>query len=162
MSLRAYPDMKTGGKAKIPRLTIAAWGLVLIAAVFFLQGWHSPKGNPVKQVRVGGAVVQAEVVQSPDKVAQGLAGRRALDEGRGMLFLMPERKRQVFWMQGMRFPLDIIWVDQGRIIGLERNVPPGEEHIVTSPEPAAQVLEVPAGFSERRALKPGDKVTIGD
>ncbi len=148
-------------RRRIRRIIWAALGLALATAAALVLGWQVGAQNPVKRVLVGSALVQAEVVGSQEKLARGLSGRAALAEGMGMLFLMPERKRQTFWMQGMRFPLDIIWIDEGRIIGLEREVPPGGEHIVTSPGSATQVLEVPAGFSRRHGLKPGDKVVIG-
>jgi uncharacterized membrane protein (UPF0127 family) len=61
-------------------------------------------------------------------------------------------------MRGMRFPLDLIWISDGRVAGLTRNVPatfPGE---LTSPAPVDQVLEVPGGFADRYGIKAGDRV----
>lgn len=47
---------------------------------------------------------------------KGLAGR---DPGTtaGMVFLFPFRWRWGIWMRGMRCPLEIIWIDRGRVVG---------------------------------------------
>jgi uncharacterized membrane protein (UPF0127 family) len=75
-----------------------------------------------------------------------------------MLFVMPEVAHQVFCMRGMRFPLDLIWIVEGRVAGITRNVPstfPGE---LPSPQPVNYVLEVPGGFAAKYGIKTGDQV----
>jgi uncharacterized protein len=53
-----------------------------------------------------------ECVVSPQKLKQGLSGRPQLPDGRGMLFIFAEVSRQGMWMIDMRFPLDIVWLDE--------------------------------------------------
>jgi uncharacterized membrane protein (UPF0127 family) len=108
---------------------------------------------------VGKVPVQAEVVNTPEKCYLGLSYRQELPEGRGMLFVMPSKDYQYFCMRGMRFPLDIIWLVPGRIVGLERNVPAQYPGTLTSPAAVSHVLEVPAGFCDRYGIKVGDPVT---
>lgn len=59
-----------------------------------------------------GKVVQVECVVSPPKLAQGLSGRESLKKGTGMLFIFDEIKQQSMWMPDMKFPLDVIWLDE--------------------------------------------------
>jgi uncharacterized protein len=118
----------------------------------------SEHGNPWVNVTIGKVTVKAEAVRTPERLYLGLSGRRELPEGRGMLFFMPARAVQTFCMRGMRLPLDLIWISDGRVAGITRDVPrtfPGD---LTSPEPVTHVLEVPGGFADRHGIKAGDPV----
>ncbi|MGA9753510.1 MAG: DUF192 domain-containing protein [Desulfobaccales bacterium] len=136
---------------------------LLLAALLGLAGWArgaevSEYGNPWLWVSLGKVTVKAEAVRTPERLTLGLSYRRELPEGRGMLFFMPEPEVQIFCMRGMNFPLDFIWIGEGRVAGITRNVPasfPGE---VTSPAPVNYVLEVPSGFAEKYGVKVGDRV----
>lgn len=59
-----------------------------------------------------GKVVEVECVVSPPKLSQGLSGRENLKRGTGMLFIFDEIKKQSMWMPDMKFPLDVIWLDE--------------------------------------------------
>lgn len=118
----------------------------------------SEYGNPFVWVSVGQVGVKAEVVRSSSKIYLGLGHRRELPEGQGMLFIMPRMEPQNFCMRGMQFPIDIIWIAQEKIVGLEKNVSPEFTGTLCSPQPVKFVLEVPGGFSDRYGLKKGDKV----
>lgn len=138
----------------------------LLAALWFLNLclWPGPLwgvefseyGNPFVWVTVGQAGVKAEVVRTPGKVYLGLGYRQELPAGRGMLFIMPRMEQQNFCMRGMKFPLDIIWIAGGKIVGLEKNISPKFTGTLCSPRPVNFVLEVPGGFSDRYGLKVGD------
>lgn len=136
---------------------------VLLAALLGLAwgAWGqdvSPQGNPWVWVRIGTVKVKAEAVSNPEKLYLGLSYRRKLPEGRGMLFILPKVDKEIFCMRGMRFPLDLIWIADGKVTGITRNVPatfPGE---LPSPGPVKYVLEVPGGFATKYGLKTGDRV----
>lgn len=125
-------------------------------------------GNRPKQytMRVGGANVALEIADTVGKQRQGLSGRASLPENQGMYFPMGEPSRYVFWMKDMQFPLDIIWIRDGRIVDISENVPyPVGDHVpvsVQSKEPASGVLEVNADFTEKHGTKIGDTVEIAD
>jgi uncharacterized membrane protein (UPF0127 family) len=118
----------------------------------------SEHGNPWVRVSLGKITVQAEAVRSPERLFLGLSYRKELPEGRGMLFFMPETEVQTFCMRGMLIPLDLIWISDGRVAGLTRNVPPTFPGELTSPVPVSHVLEVPGGFADRHGIKAGDPV----
>jgi uncharacterized protein len=138
--------------------------IVITAVLLTLIGCGSeePDAKSV-DVRVGDETVQAEVVSEAAEREQGLAGRASLAEDRGMLFVYPDRAERNYWMKGMRFPIDIVWIDQGRVTGVERDVPvpvDGRFPIYSSRAPADRVLEVRAGWAARHGVEPGDRVTV--
>lgn len=146
--------MKPGKLSAIP------WLLLLCLWPGMLAGVEvSEYGNPFVWVTVGKTGVKAEMVRSPGKVYLGLGYRQELPEGRGMLFIMPRMEVQNFCMRGMQFPLDIIWITKGKVVGVEKNASPKFTGTLCSPEPVNYVLEVPGGFCERHGIKVGDAVS---
>jgi uncharacterized membrane protein (UPF0127 family) len=137
-----------------------------VLAALALAGCGSARsdGHPTVEVRLGGATVQAEVARDSKARERGLSGRRSLAEGRGMLFVYPDRAVRTYWMKGMRFPIDIIWIDRGRVRGLERNVPVSRGGLprYSSRGPADHVLEVPAGWARRHGTVPGSRVAVAN
>jgi uncharacterized membrane protein (UPF0127 family) len=85
----------------------------------------------------------------------------------GMLFKFLNRDRYAMVMRDMEFALDIIWLDDGRIVDMAPNVAPEDgrseaQLTVYRPRlPATAVLELPAGFIAQKGLKIGDTVDLG-
>ncbi len=71
-----------------------------------------------------------------------------------------------FWMRGMRFPLDMVWIDADlRVVGVTADVPhalPGTPDsdlpTYTSPSPVRYVLELNAGTAAQHGIAPGSQV----
>ena len=117
------------------------------------------------QVLIGDRLsVTVEVARTEAEKIRGLSGRMGLQPGRGMLFVYEVPARPLIWMRGMRFPLDILWIRDGRIVDLvQRAKPPapGEApEIFSAREEIQYVLEVPAGFAERHGIVLKDPVEI--
>jgi len=55
---------------------------------------------------------RVETVVSEPARQQGLSGRPPLESGTGMLFIFDSLSRQSMWMIEMKFPLDIVWLDE--------------------------------------------------
>jgi len=92
-----------------------------------------------------------------------LGGRESLDELSGMLFVFPISDRQGIWMKDMQFPIDIIWINEGKIVDIAPNIKP----TLIDPLPiylprvdARLVLEVNAGLSQKSGWKIGDSVRL--
>lgn len=113
-------------------------------------------------VYINDAVVRAEVVMTPDLMKKGLSGRPSLAQDEGMLFVYPEAGEYSFWMHGMLFPIDIIWILDNQVIGVSHDLQPvpagGEPVLYSSPGPANRVLEVNAGFTQKHYIEAGDEV----
>ncbi len=152
-------DMQNKTKIKIFIGIIAAI-VIAILGNYVLSELISGSGNQIRRVYVRDILVKAEVVKTEAGIKKGLSGRNKLAEGRGMLFEMLESEPQHFWMKGMRFPIDIIWIENGRVTGCEKNISPTDTRIFTSPGDAGYVLEVPEGFCGRYGIKVNDEVKL--
>ena len=109
-----------------------------------------------------GEEIPVEVADTLKKRSLGLGKRTSLKKGWGMLFVFEKRKPHRFWMKDMQFPLDIIWLDNHRIVHIIHNAKPvnsrGEPEIMTSPVPVNFVLEIAAGRAAKLRLKTGQRM----
>lgn len=118
---------------------------------------------PTAQIMIAGKTLTVELAQTPFVWAKGLSGRDSLAEDRGMLFVFPNVDRHSFWMKDMKFSIDIIWINEGKVIDIAPNLQPNLDNPLPSylPRlPVKFVLEVKAGFSEKNGLKIGDGVKV--
>lgn len=134
-----------------------------------LPPWRKPMPAALKtaEITVGDVPVIAELALSLDEQSLGLGYRNGLEPGRGMLFVFQEPSELGFWMKGMRFCLDIIWIAQGEIVGAVENACPDPEGTedadratFRSEEPVSHVLAMPAGWLAENALGAGTAVEI--
>lgn len=116
-------------------------------------------------VTVGDRTYSVEVAASTEEQAAGLSNRASMPETTGMLFPFWPAERVSFWMKDMRFALDLVWIANGRVIGVEKAVPaptdgtPAQDLPTYSPpSPVDYVLELNAGQSQFFTI--GDEVTI--
>ena len=119
------------------------------------------------ELRHGATVFMVEVADTPESRALGLGGRDAMAPDAGMLFDLGETRIPSFSMRGMRFPLDIIWIDGDmRVQGIEADVPhepgvPPAELASYAPDIAVRyVLELNAGMAAEIGLEPGDAIDL--
>ena len=118
----------------------------------FLVTIHSNQEHEIRfaTLVLGTQPIKVEVVTTDQEMYQGLSGRTKLCSNCGMLFTFSKASRQTFVMRQMNFPLDIIWLNHGKFIGVNANLTPEKEPytLYQSPAPVDQVLEVNAGFYE--------------
>ncbi|MDQ3413259.1 MAG: DUF192 domain-containing protein [Chloroflexota bacterium] len=121
------------------------------------------------EITVGDQPLTVELATAPETRARGLGYRQGLAPGTGMLFVFPESSERGFWMKGMRFCLDIIWINDGVIVGAAESVCPeprgtedADRQSYPSGAPVQFVLEVPAGWLAEHDLGPGTPVGIPD
>ncbi len=142
--------------------------LVFAAVVGTVELFTSPTGilhwGSQAIIRIDdGTYVYAEIADDPEERRVGLSEHVSLDPDRGMLFLFDEPSRPAFWMKDMDFPIDIVWLSGGTIVGIESDVQPSDQTIPPSVRPMAdidQVLEVNAGFAAKHGLKTGQTLDI--
>jgi uncharacterized protein len=90
------------------------------------------------------------VAASPFSRMKGLLGRSELRPGEGLL-LRPASAIHTFFM---RFAIDAVFLDRDwRVVGIAGDVAPWR---TAGRKGAKAVLELPAGESARRGLRPGD------
>lgn len=133
-----------------------------------LPGKNQESRVEKESIKVGDTKVLVEVADTEEGRRQGLSGRTSLPKDEGMLFVFEEEDvRPTFWMKDMGFPIDIIWIDDGKVVQIDKNLEP-EEAITPVEElklyipnqPIDYVLEVNSGFSERNDLEIGDNVDL--
>ena len=111
-----------------------------------------------------GEEIPVEVADTLKKRSLGLGKRASLKKGWGMLFVFEKRKPHRFWMKDMQFPLDIIWLDNHRIVHIIHNAQPVnskvEPEVLTSPVPVNFVLESAAGRAVKLRLKTGQRMNF--
>ena len=109
-----------------------------------------------------GDEIPVEVADTLKKRSLGLGQRTTLKKGWGMLFVFEKRKPHRFWMKDMQFPLDIIWLDNHRIVHIIHNAKPAnsrdEPEVMTSPVQVNFVLEIAAGRATKLRLKTGQRM----
>lgn len=118
-----------------------------------------------KEVSVGNTKVKVDIADSETARRNGLSGRPSLNEDEGMLFVFGQKDiLPSFWMKDMKIAIDIIWINDGKITKIDKNVPPPEGiedkdlKLYNPDKPIDYVLEVNAGFSDKNGIKVGDSV----
>lgn len=112
-------------------------------------------------VHFDGATFSLEVADTPLLQERGLGFRDSLCETCAMLFVFPRADRYAFWMKDMRFPIDIVWIRDGRVVHIESNVDFRDQERVYRPaEPADRVVEVNAGMCGRSGIQKGSEVSF--
>lgn len=146
--------------------------LFVVAGVVWLSSMQSslPAGIQILTSPTG-YVFPLEVADTETKREVGLGGRPTIGEDEGMLFVFEEPQPYSFWMKGMEFPLDIIWLTSVDSVG-ERGVSRKqkrivvvhlEENVATTTYPrvftpdfsATYVVELPAGSAKKSGIEFG-------
>lgn len=128
-----------------------------------------PQPTKMVQLSINEAKLKVEIADTKEKRSKGLGGRESLAEGEGMLFIFPQEDKYPFWMKGVSFPLDFIWIKGSNVVDLLENVPPpvaGQKDadlpIYVAKEAIDKMLEVPAGTAAKLNVKVGDTIKISE
>lgn len=120
----------------------------------------------VSKVRIRNKIFVVDVAVTNVQKERGLGGKSDMHEDYGMLFTYDHKEQYEFWMKGMKFPLDFIWIEGNTVVDLTQNVlpPNGLEKptIVTSSAPVDKVFEVNAGIIQKFGIQKGDRVEFLD
>lgn len=158
------------------KFTIQAILLIAVIAVsllFFKSGTDIsnlpflPQKPIYKTLEINEATLKVEIADTQIKRNRGLGGKQSLAPEVGMLFIFPKADKYPFWMKGLAFPLDFVWIRENKIVGLLQNVQPPAANtpdavlpIHESKEDIDKVLEVNAGTVQRLNIKVGDTIKI--
>ena len=126
-------------------------------------------GNKYKiiSVKLGENIFKAEVAETMAQKMKGLSYRDNLNKDGAMYFDFGQEGKQGFWMIGMRFPIDIVWIKNNVVVGIEKNAlaptagtPETALKVYYPPEAVDKVLEINAGSSDELGIKVGDNFVI--
>lgn len=158
------------------KFTIQVILLLLIIAIgmfYYLGGAKIipipflPQAPQFQQVTIKDITINIEVADNQSKRSKGLSDRASLASDSGMLFVFEREDKYPFWMKGLNFPLDFIWIKGNSVVDISENIqppPPGAPDaslpILTANTEVDKVLEVAAGFVKTNKVKIGDKVEL--
>ncbi|KKP97576.1 MAG: hypothetical protein UR99_C0009G0008 [Candidatus Moranbacteria bacterium GW2011_GWD2_36_12] len=141
--------------------------VIILAVVLFVAGFqivttrfYSLAGNKIIPLEINSNIFHVEVVDNSQKMQKGLGGKNGICERCGMLFVFPRSGKYAFWMKDMKFPLDLIWISQGRVVHIEKNIQPDFQGTLFPSEDADKVLEVNAGSIDSLEIKTGDTISF--
>lgn len=129
--------------------------ILVILAILILQLFKEPK---VPHVTINNKIYTVEVAKTEFERTKGLSGRTQLDPNSGMLFVFDKPNIYPFWMKNTLIPLDIIYINNNKVVEIATLQPQGGENIprYTPQNNANYVLELNAGSG----VKVGDEVKI--
>ena len=111
-----------------------------------------------------GAEFRVEVASTLADRAHGLSGRKGLAPNEGMLFVFEHPGLYAFWMNEMQFPIDMIWVAEGRVVGIAESMPipqPGIPPALYRPSiPIDRAIELSVGSVQMFGIHVGDEVMM--
>ena len=146
--------------------------LLIFLALLFYKGTlpnipFLSKPTTYKQLLLSDAKIIVEIADTQDKRSKGLGGRPSLASDEGMLFIFDHEDKYPFWMKGLRFSLDFVWIKGNQVVDILQNIPSPVEGqkdeslpIYESQVPVDKVLEVNAGTVTRLNIKIGDTITL--
>lgn len=150
--------------ATLLRVVFAALAVALtVVVVMALTG--GKEWATVQQAQ--GKPYLVKVADNAFERGRGLSGTtpQQLGEAVGMLFVFDDAEARTFWMNGMRYALDILWLKDGKVVRIDYGVlapQPGEEPASVTSEPLMvdMVLEVPAGVAAQLGYVEGHNLVI--
>jgi uncharacterized membrane protein (UPF0127 family) len=154
-------------------------GLALVAGLIvitvFNVGSAKPKATPSSNanlpcglyrndgnVVIDGQRINVEIPRNPTEFERGLGGRACILPNQGMFFSFKNPGQYPFWMKGMRFPIDIVWIaGDHKVVAIEVDEQPS-----TYPDkfvnriPAQHVLEIKANRTKELHMTIGTTVAF--
>lgn len=115
------------------------------------------------EVEIKGQKFKVEIVKQLWEIEHGLSGRYKLKDNKGMLFVFKKEDKYAFWMKDMKFPIDIIWINNEKIVDIKKDAPiPITDNLesYTPTSSARYVLEINAGLSEKYGFEIGGEVLL--
>jgi len=138
--------------------------LLLAGGIVFyqFQSYGNVKTNG--KVTIGKNVFNIETVKSEKDKQIGLTKYKSIKENQGMLFAFDTENKYSFWMKNMKFPIDIIFINNDEIVDYVENATPpapDTEPATYEPQlPVNYVLEIKSGLVKKYNIKTGDKISI--
>ena len=148
--------------------------MVIVSAIYIKFWWQTNETEeslPLALVKfdIGNSSyleITCEIAQTPKERSYGLMNREELPMDRGMLFVFDNPQNLSFWMKNTLIPLDIIFIDENKIIlnveeaDVEPGVPANNLTRYHSAGPAKWVVEINQGLSASNGIKTGTPIII--
>jgi len=145
------------------KLFFLALAVIILAAGFKYIPYHCnskaciQNNLQTRTVLLKDIPITVTLAQTNAEITKGLGGKDGLKENEGMLFVFNKPDRYGFWMKDMKFSIDIVWIENNKVIFIQKSVSPEtypESFLPT--EPASMVLELQSGFCDTHGVSVGD------
>lgn len=148
---------------KIKPIGMALFLVILIVFILIWLICGTEKNNmEQKLISINNIKISIETAVNALEQANGLSGRRELCQNCAMYFAYDDYKIRNFWMNKMNFPIDILWLKDGEVVGFQENIQPfadnGEIGRMKSSGQVNGALELNAGFISGNNIKIGDNI----
>lgn len=145
---------------------ILLFGLLILVGLGIAFAQKYPVETLFKQTTavVNNSTFKLILAKSQKEKEVGLSEKKSLEQNAGMLFVFEKPDFYSFWMKNMKFPIDIIFIKDNKIITVYQNAKPpinNENNSLTiykPEEPVDKVLEINSGLSEKNNIKKGDEI----
>ena len=118
-----------------------------------------------KTITINNVDIKVTVAKTDIERSKGLSNITYLDPLSGMIFVFNKNSKPTFWMKDTKIPLDFIWIDDNKVVEINKNVPTetnkSESELTRYPSsyPVDYVLEVNAGFTDKYDIKVGQSLS---
>lgn len=165
LGLKQFAEQIVRPNILLKRMFLGAVVFLIVAVLGLAYAFVGK--NKMISVKIGENIFKTEVAETMGQKAKGLSYRDGLGKDGAMYFDFGKEDKYGFWMMGMRFPIDIIWIKNNVVVGIEKNVPApiagtpeNALKLYYPPEPVDRVLEINAGLSDELGIKIGDSFGI--
>lgn len=143
------------------RLIFILFASIFLSSIIFTYFLETQK----PYVSINGHFFNTEIARSTEQKQLGLAKYNKIAQDFGMLFIFDKKDYYGFWMKGMKFSIDIIFIRNNKITTIFKNVdfPKNVNTKLKSYKPdiaSDMVFEINASLSDKYNFKKGDSVKI--
>lgn len=136
--------------------------ILLFAAMVWGAYLYFGSKEKLRTITIGGEKYDVLLATTSEERSRGLMNRSTIGAD-GMLFVFPQSGAYTFWMKDVRFPLDIIWIEDDTVVHIVEQAKPSltPPHQSYAPSKIANfVLELSGGTALRQGIQVGSKVQI--
>lgn len=124
--------------------------ILLSCLIYFQQSTSAKALDGIVKFPATKTIVSLEVADTEEEKVRGLMGRQNLPEKRGMVFLFKPERKVTFWMKDTLIPLDMIFINKGKIVKIIKNTVINQTTILyPSDTEVSEVIEVNGGFTDK-------------
>lgn len=136
---------------------------ILITILAFLKYNYPDKKTP--QVAINNHVFNLEIAKTDKEQEIGLSKYKNIPQNFGMLFPFEKPGYYSFWMKNMKFPIDIIFIRNNKIVTIFKNASPPKSNneflpIYRTQKLSDTVLEINTGLSDKYNFQENGSINI--
>ena len=139
-------------------------GLFILVVVIAISGLvYLVNLTPnTRAIKIGTNRLNLLVAKTTYQQQKGLGAIKSIPANSGMLFVFDQPQYECFWMKGMNFPLDMIWLTgEGTVNHIETNIAPDTfPQAFCDPQKSSYVIELNAGESIKLGLRLGQVINL--